>query len=88
MQERRNQNDRRSQYGESPAMLYVAVVNGIIKLLIKDLEKVESQLPDDQWDEHHWQGVKAGLIRAISAVSGIELNYHLTSAEIKKQIKK
>lgn len=61
-------------------------MNKIVDNILHDLEVVEEQLPDDKWDEHHWKGVKTGLIRAISIITKKYLNYNLTAKEIKEML--
>ena len=55
-----------------------------IEPLLAALVKAEASKPDDQWDQHHLNGYKAGIIESISKLIDKELNYHLTSIEIKE----
>lgn len=66
---------------------YVDMINKkIINMILEKLEDFEKQLPDDQWDEQHWKGIRSGLIVAINRILGTDLNYNLTSKEITKKI--
>jgi len=52
--------------------------------ILTEFERIEQQLPDDQWDEHHWKGVKSGLIRVLELIFCKKLNYNLNSQELRK----
>jgi len=59
-----------------------------IIVLINLLQETENQIPDDQWDENHWKGFKAGIIESINFLTHSSFNYNINAKDIWENLKR